>query len=315
MRIFMQPQEDDFDKAVERFLSHCKSKNLSAETISTYRNKLKQFGIFLDSNDISLSDINAETIETYISWLHDNRNCNDITVNSYLRQIKAFLYWAMEYSLITPFKVHLIKADKPVKKTYSESDLEKLLKRPDLKTCSFTEFKIWAVECVFVGTGIRISTMLELRIKDLDFENGLILLCKTKNRKQVYVPMSKSVEDVLRLYLAHRKGEPDDYLFCNSYGGKGDRRTYEQHIADYNRRRLGKNAITSAHAFRHTFAKLAVMNGCDAFRLQKLMTHASVTTTQEYVNLFGNDLKEGYDKINPLDNLQIKKSKVRMDRK
>ena len=89
MRILMQSQEDDFDKAVERFLSHCKSKNLSGETISTYRNKLNQFGIFLDSSRVSLSDINAKTIDGYIIWLRENRNCNDITVNSYLRQIKA----------------------------------------------------------------------------------------------------------------------------------------------------------------------------------------------------------------------------------
>ena len=60
---------------------------------------------------------------------------------------------------------------------------------------------------------------------------------------------------------------------------------------------------TSIHMFRHTYAKKAVLNWIDPFRLQKLMGHSSISVTQRYVDLFGSDLQNDYDKFSPLDSL------------
>jgi len=60
---------------------------------------------------------------------------------------------------------------------------------------------------------------------------------------------------------------------------------------------------TSVHLYRHTFAKLAVKNGIDPLRLQKLLGHSTLQMTQEYVNLYGTDLQKGFNDYSPLDSI------------
>ena len=315
MRIKMQENEAvSYDMVYEEFIRKCRIKNLTEESIKSYDYKLRVFRRYLENKSIEFTGICRETIDDYILWERENSNVKDITINSYLRSIKALLYFAMEQGYISPFKIHMLKVDKPIKKTFSEAQLERLLKKPNMSTTTFSEFKIWAFCNVLLGTGIRLSTALDLRIKDLDFENSFILLHKNKSRKQTYIPMSKSLRDVLRLYLRHRRGQPDDYVFCNSYGDKGDKRTFEDMLTRYCHKRDVYDP-SNAHAFRHTFARLAVRNGIDAFRLQRLMTHASIITTQDYINLFAEDLSNEYEKFNPLDNLKFNKKRIDMGEK
>ena len=119
-----------------------------------------------------------------------------------------------------------------------------------------------------MGTGVRLSTALNIKIKDVDFDSGFIFLGTTKNRIQQYIPLAKSLENVLKDYLSYRGGEDDDFLFCNSYGRKANDRTYQQMVKDYNNQRGVDKS--SCHAFRHTFAKLFLINGGDLFSLQKI---------------------------------------------
>ena len=59
---------------------------------------------------------------------------------------------------------------------------------------------------------------------------------------------------------------------------------------------------TSAHAYRHTFAKLWILNGGDIFRLQKILGHSSIEMVRNYVEMFSEDLKKDFAVYNPLDN-------------
>jgi integrase/recombinase XerD len=59
----------------------------------------------------------------------------------------------------------------------------------------------------------------------------------------------------------------------------------------------------SIHLYRHTFAKLSILNGIDPLRLQKLLGHSTLDMTRKYINLFGIDLKKDIDKFNPLEQL------------
>ena len=69
---------------------------------------------------------------------------------------------------------------------------------------------------------MRISSALDINIKDLDFTNMLITMHKSKNRKTLYIPMSNTLYTVLQEYLIYRQGEDTDYLFCNLYKNKGN---------------------------------------------------------------------------------------------
>ncbi len=163
----------------------------------------------------------------------------------------------------------MMKQEEKIKETYSDEELERLLAKPDKSKVDFTTYKIWAFENYLLGTGNRLSTALNLRIKDIDFQGGYITLRKTKNRKAQIIPLSHALSEVLQDYLIIRGGSPDDFVFCNSYGEEADKRTYQTAVRKYNL--LHNVNKTSCHLFRHTFAKKAVLNGIDVFRLQKLM--------------------------------------------
>ena len=310
-KITMKSNTDlNFDEAFERFIRKCEIKNLTDKSIVSYKQKIRPFKEFVELQEIELTDINGDTVDDFIIWVRKAHKANDISVNSYLRTVRAFTYFCMDNGYMEHFRVHIPKATKKAKETYSDAELAVLLKKPSIKSCNFTEYKTWAFENFLLGTGVRLSTALDIKIRDVDFDNGLIFLGKTKNRTQQYIPMAKSLQGILREYLDIRGGESEDYLFCNNYGQKANERTFQQMVQNYNNNRGIMKS--SCHAYRHTFAKLFILNGGDAFRLQKLMGHSDISVTKEYVDLFGSDLSIGFDKFNPLDNLSGSKQYIRI---
>lgn len=292
--------------AFDLFIRKCKIKNLTDLSIISYKEKIVHFFEFIDKNE-PITVVTSDTIDDYILWLRENTEANDISINSYLRSVRAFLYYCMECNYIPSFKIRLIKAEKKIKETYTDEELMRLLKKPDINNCTFTCYKTWVFENYLLATGNRISTALDLHIGDINFHSGTITLRKTKNRKQQIIPLSNTLADILQEYLQIRGGEDEDYLFCNEYGGQASSRTYQQLVRRYNiKRNVNK---TSCHLFRHTFAKNWIISGGDMFRLQKILGHSDLTVTKEYVNMFGQDLQMDFEKFNPLDNLNSKNKK------
>lgn len=82
------------EEAFELFLRKCRVKNLTELSIESYKKKMVHFNEFLDG-ETNLSSITSDTIDDYILWLRENTEANDITINSYLRSVRAFLYYCM----------------------------------------------------------------------------------------------------------------------------------------------------------------------------------------------------------------------------
>lgn len=282
----------------EEFIIAKKCLNVSPYTISYYERCFKSFSKYYDVAK-PCSTITPKDVQGYILYLKGRDDVNDITINTNLRGLRAILYYGMEHAYITEFKVTLIKAEKKIKETYTEAELKILLKKPNIKQCSFAEFRNWAMVNYLLGTGNRLETMANVKIGDIDFAENEIRLLKLKNRRQYTIPLSAQLSRVLREYLLYRKGTKDDYLFCTSYGKQLSKGTIQTQIQDYNRKRGVLK--TSIHAFRHTFAKNWVLNGGDILSLQSILGHSSVEMVKEYVSMFGNDLKTGFNMHNPLD--------------
>ena len=287
--------QDGFDK----FMRMKQLQKAAPDTIRYYTNKFRYFTKYFDPSQ-PCSVITKETFYCYIEYLEANTNANSVTINTYLRGIRALFYYFMQEGYTKPFKVTLPKQQKTIKETYSEADLERLLKKPDMKKCTFSEYRSWVMINYMVGTGNRIRTVINIQIKHLDFDNGLILLAETKNGRQIIIPMANSLSQILQEYLGYRKGEEDDYLFCDSHGKPLTRDGVTTVLYRYNHRRGVEK--TSVHLYRHFFAKHWIMNGGDPFELQSILGHSSPTMVQNYVNIYGKDLKPNFIRYNPLDN-------------
>lgn len=291
------------------FIKKANVRNLSKLTIKTYQNHYDMFIRFIDK-DTPCQSINSNTIDNFILYLRNNTSANDVTVTTYLRSMRAFLYFCMENDYVKSFKIKMPKTEKKIKETYSNAELLLLLKKPNLKECTFTEYKIWTFENYLLATGNRISSALNVRISDINFDDNVIIIRKTKNRNQCIIPLSSSLAEILREYLSYRGGDPEDYLFCNACGGKADQHTYQCMVYDYNHSRNVNK--TSCHLFRHTFAKNWILSGGDIFRLQKILGHSDLSVVREYVNMFSNDLSLDFDRFNPLDNMMKNKTTINM---
>ena len=127
-------------EAFELFIRKCKIKNLTDLSISSYEKKMVHFYEFIDKNE-PITSITKDTIDNYILFLRENTEANDITINSYLRSVRAFLYYCMECNYIPSFKISLIKAEKKIKETYTDDELARLLAKPDKNKCSFSTYK------------------------------------------------------------------------------------------------------------------------------------------------------------------------------
>jgi len=288
----------------DRFLRDRECSNVSPYTISYYERCFKSFGKFFDVG-LPCSEITLDTVRDYISWQKGLGNINDISINTNLRGVRSILYFAMQEGHVKEFKIKLIRAVKPIKPTYTEQELEKLLKRPNVNKCTFAEYRNWVIVNYLLGTGNRLETMSKLKIVDLDFQANQIALMNTKNKKQYFIPISKELAKVLREYLTYRKGGADDSLFCTSYGSPLDKGTVQTQIQHYNKSRGVES--TSIHMFRHTFAKMWILNGGDIIRLQSILGHSSLEMVKEYVAMFCDDLQEGFSSHNPLDTLARKR--------
>ena len=301
-KLSMQPKttETTLGELFDKFIAFKKIKNLSEESIIYYEKCYRFFSQYYPAEQ-PCSGITKDICLGYIQYLQQNHRLKDLTINTYLRGVRALVYYGMELGYISRFKLELIKADKEIKETYTDAELALLLKKPNIKTCGFAEYRDWVMVNYFLSTGNRVSTVKNIKIEDIDFEGSMITLSRTKNRKQQIAPLSRTMLQILQEYLQYRQGEPSDYLFCSVYGTQFAKDSLQTTIRIYNHKRGVQK--TSVHLFRHTFAKKWIMNGGDIFRLQKLLGHSSLEIVKEYVNIFGADLKAQYDTFNPLESM------------
>lgn len=278
----------------EDFQLENRIKNLSEMTIRFYEQNLVHFFRFMEEMGIKyVREIEKRHVDKFIMWLK-NKGLKDTTINTYLRATRAFLYFAMRENYLIKFEINLIKADKQQKEPYTEEEIKKLIKKPNLKECGFVEHRNWVLVNYLLETGNRLNTVLNLKVGDIDLENGMVVLTTTKNRKAQYNPISEHLVKILKEYIRMYRLKKDDYLFINELGEQMTRNSMQHAIARYNKKRGVEK--TSIHAFRHTFAKHYITSGGDAFKLQRLLGHSTLDVTLNYVNLYGTDLKEDFDK-------------------
>ena len=288
------------EDAKKAFLRHCRVKNLSPKSIQYYEEDITFF--FNHVENISFVDeITLEVFEDFIGQqLDEGKKVSSL--NTRIRGLRVFLNFCAEREYMEKLPIKLMKEDDNVKETYTEAEVLRLLKRP--RSDRWVEWRDWAAVNYLVATGNRASTVLNLRVKDIDFENNLIFLSKLKNRRQQYIPLSPALKVVLTEYLKTWDSKPDDFLFASFTGNQMTVRSFELTIKNYN---ISRGVTrTGLHLFRHYFAKQYVLAGGGLVQLQALLGHSTLDMSKHYVNLYSKDLLANYGSMNPLDTIQQK---------
>lgn len=254
----------------EEFITDCKIRNLSDGTISIYEEDFDYFIKYVSENYPKINianELTKDIVDKYIINMKA-RKLKTATINIRLRSIRCVLYYFMRSGYIEEFKIGELKEEKGIPNLYTDEEIKKLIKKPNIRTCEFAEYRTWAVINFFVATGVRRRSLINVKIEDLDFDNDIIYIRVTKNRAILIMPMAKALKKVLLEYLKYRNGELQDYLFCNLSGKQLIEDALNNIIKKYNKKR-GVNK-TGVHLFRHYFAKNYIQNGGNALKLQKL---------------------------------------------
>jgi integrase/recombinase XerD len=296
-KLKMTTQKLAFEEGCNRYLESCRQRNLRQGTINHYRQSYTQFYKFFDP-EMPIEDIDEKLYKDYVIHLKSTLS-NDVSINSYLRDLITTFHFFMNEGWLLHFKMQAIKVDKSPIETYSDGELQLLLKKPDIKKCSFTEYKCWVMTNFLFSTGVRQRSLLHIKIKDLDFDNNVVYVNVTKNRKPLIVPLNQTMVSILKEYLKYRQHKSDeDYLFCNIFGEQLTKSTCYSILYEYNKKR--GVSTTGIHRYRHTFAKNWILNGGNVVSLSKLLGHSSLDITQNYINLLVSDIADQVDEFNVL---------------
>lgn len=293
-----QENEITFEKGFEDFIDNCNARNLRPATITHYRESFKSICRFIDENTL-IKDIKQSTVDKFVRECKDNLEANSQTIHTYARDLKTILYFFMRLNWMEQFKIQLPRVDKKIVEIYTDAELKTLLRKPDLKKASFVEYRDWVSINFFLSTAVRLNSFTNLRIRDIDFENEVVYVNVTKNRKPLIIPLNKDIIKILKEYLKLRQyKEINDYLFCTCYGKQLSKKTLNGSLNKYNRDRNVYH--TGIHRYRHTVAKKFVLEKKNPAMLQKLLGHSSLAITEIYLNILVSDLKKEMNDFNIL---------------
>jgi integrase/recombinase XerD len=267
-RLQVELQQLSVAEAFAQFQRSNEIKNLSPGTIAYYSEHGGRFVRYLEDETLLIAEVSSEVVDEYILYLKEKGSLTDTSINTTLRTVRAFLYYCMKKGWLERYAIPLIRATDPIKEPYTTQELALLLKKPDIKQCSFATYRNWVIVNFLLATGCRAATLIAVRIEDVNLDACTVFFRHMKARNQQVVPLSQTLTEILREYLEYRDGAPEDALFVSEYGNPLCLNTLESAIREYNQAR-GVDK-TSLHLFRHTYAKLYIKAGGDPFRLQAI---------------------------------------------
>jgi len=295
----------------ERFLLTKRADGAKTKTIETYTQHFHAISKHLDINK-DVAEMTSEDLKQMIVSMQE-RGLSPNSIKSYTITLKAFLSWCNQEE-ITTLNMAKYKGEETIKETYTDDELMVLLQKPNMKKCSFSEFRSWVIVNLLVNCGCRASTIRFIENRDVDLTNHVIYARHTKNRKALVIPLCTQMVGVLNEYMRIRGGEAEDYLFCTEHGEFLSENALRCSIESYNTRRgITK---TSIHLFRHTFARKYLVDcGGNAFTLQKLLGHSTLDMTKHYCAIFDADIAKNFDTFSPLEKLKSNSTKIKINTK
>ncbi len=301
-------QTETAEETFARFLLVKRAEGIAEKTVASYSHHFHAISKHLDTTRDICSISKRELEQMIVSMREQGLSPNSI--ETYTVTLKVFLTWCNNEG-ITTLNIKRYKGEETIKETYSDAELKILLKKPDMRHCSFAEYRSWVIENFLVNSGSRAATIRYIQIRDLDLTNSLVYARHTKNKKALVIPLCTELVGILREYLHTRGGEPEDYLFCNETGQQLTENALRCSIAKYNRSRGIQK--TSIHLFRHTFARKYLVDcGGDAFTLQRLLGHSTLDMTKHYCAIFDADITKNFDNFSPLAQMKRNSNKIKV---
>ena len=278
---------------VDKFLFFLKNElNYSEFTIKSYQLDLTDFFEYIKKSKINYLRINNNEVRGYLKYL-DSCNLKNSTISRRISTLRTFYNYLLDEGLVESNVFHNVKNPKLEKKLpnyLNYNEIIELLESIDITSTEGLQRRL-LIE-MFYSTGCRVSEMINVKLKDIDFTNKTIRIMG-KGSKERIVYYGDYASKYLEEYL--KKVDIKDYLFTNKKQEKLSVSEVELIIKDIMKHISIKTHVTP-HTLRHTFATHLLNNGADIKTVQELLGHANLSTTGIYTHISSDRLKDIYFK-------------------
>lgn len=291
------------EKEIDRFIEYLKyQRNYSDFTCNNYNKDLNEYNSFILSNKINYKNMDYNEAKEYVIYLNKKSDAKS-TISRKLSSLRTFYKYLVlnNKAESNPFLlVSSPKKEKRIPKFINYNNMEEILNVPNIKTKEGQRERV--ILEVLYASGVRVSELVNIKLKDIDFSNKNILILG-KGSKERLVSFGDYALEYINLYLKEGRkllldGVKSDYLIVGKKSEKLTTRRVEQIIDDIIKKTSIKLNITP-HMFRHTFATHLLDNGCDLLVVQELLGHASLSSTEIYTHVSNEHLREVYLKCHP----------------
>ena len=267
---------------------------------------LSSLGKFLEEQKLPLESLTESDLQKFILTLQ--RDARSVSRN--LSAVRGLCRWMVLEGRRTDDPSENLETPAVWKKlpgVLSLDQVEALLSQPDRKTPRGRGDKAMllrdkAMLEVLYATGLRVSELVSLQVRDLNLEVGY-LECQGKGGKVRAVPLGNSAKEALEQYRDQarqslHKGKGSSMFFLTNRGQGMTRQGFWKMLRRYGKL-AGIRSPLKPHAVRHSFATHLLQRGADLRAVQMMLGHSDISTTQIYTHVLKQRLKEIYREHHP----------------
>lgn len=291
----MQEEKLSLDQLIQLFLDYL-AHNASIHTVRAYRSDLAQLTFFLDGD----FDLTSDRLRDYLRIFAKSPQTRARKLST-LRHFVQFLIRLGHLSVDPTESIDAPITRKKIPKVLNQHQMEKLLEQP---VFGKTPFRDLAILELLYASGLRASELVNLDLKDIDFQTYQIKVLGKGNKERLSLfgdPCAKALKDyIYRERTIPKQGES---LFTNSFGVRLTTRTVQNIIKRWIFQ-CGLPLDISPHKLRHSFATHLLDGGADLKSVQQLLGHTNLATTQIYTHISIERLRDAVLKAHPKNKLQ-----------
>ncbi len=298
------PAELSVHPEIERYIDAMwMEKGLSDNSLSSYRRDLRQFHDWLATNkDSSILRADRSSLQAYLG-ARLRQGQSPRSTARFMSCVRGFYHYLLREGRITvdpTLDVDSPKLGRPLPKSLSEQEVERLLQAPDLDVA--LEFRDRTMLEMLYACGLRVTELTSLQLVQVSINQGVVRVFG-KGSKERLVPMGEEALLWLRRYMAGPraellKGIPSDVVFPSRRGRQMTRQTFWYRIKIY-ALRAGIRQELSPHTLRHAFATHLLNHGADLRVVQLLLGHSDLSTTQIYTHVAKQRMQELHARHHP----------------
>ncbi|WP_373233493.1 tyrosine-type recombinase/integrase [Cohnella sp.] len=291
-----------FREAVKLYLLDCRYRNLAPTTINFYKFHLQAFEHFMDHYKLELKKLVATDLSHRMIHYMIDQQLTANTMNGRIRTCQGFFKFLWQDGILETNLadgLEVMKARNQMLFTFTKDQVRTILEQPDQTT--FTGYRDYAIMLVLLETGMRVMELTSMRLSDINFEDQAICIPMGKGRKPRIVPIQLTCMKVLLKYIQERGNLSFDEVWITLNNKPLRKAAIERIVRDHCKKTALQGVRGSCHTFRHTMAKMYLMNGGDILTLQYILGHTTLDMTRRYIEFFGKDLHLQHEKSSPIE--------------